>query len=65
LRAVARNSQGDVFASVLNYANLGAGGVYRSTDEGSSWTRVMNGIPVRHIRALAVKGNLLFAGTSE
>ena len=47
--------------------NLFAGteydGVYLSTDNGSNWTSMYNGMPYNTVNAMAVNGNKLFAGT--
>jgi len=41
------------------------GGVFRSTDEGASWTAANSGLPGNPVNALAVKGTSLFAGTDN
>jgi photosystem II stability/assembly factor-like uncharacterized protein len=45
------------------FASDGYTGVFRSTDDGASWTSVNNGLSNPEVNALAVKGDLLFAGT--
>jgi photosystem II stability/assembly factor-like uncharacterized protein len=58
-----------VFAFAVNGANLFTGtfgGVFLSTDNGSSWTEVNNGLTNTHVYALALSCDLLkkiFAGT--
>jgi photosystem II stability/assembly factor-like uncharacterized protein len=37
--------------------------VFRSTDNGASWTEANNGLTGPYIRALAVSGTSLFAGS--
>lgn len=44
-------------------AGTNSGGVFRSTNNGTSWTEVSNGLNNKVIKALAVSGNNLFAGT--
>src|SRR5262245_43613802 len=41
----------------------GFGAVFRSTDQGESWTAVNAGLTNLGVRALAVAGEKLFAGT--
>ncbi len=41
-----------------------SGGVFLSTNNGTSWTAVNNGLTNTDVRALAVSGTNLFAGTS-
>ena len=41
----------------------GGGGVFLSTDNGTSWTAANDGLTDTHIQALAVSGSNLFAGT--
>ena len=45
------------------FTSDGMNGVYRSTDNGANWTAVNNGLSNLSVRALAVKGELLLAGT--
>ncbi|HQT91598.1 MAG TPA: T9SS type A sorting domain-containing protein, partial [Candidatus Kryptobacter bacterium] len=56
----------DAFA--VNGSNIFAGtflqGVFLSTDNGTSWTTVNNGLTDTHVQALAVSGSNIFAGTS-
>ena len=40
-------------------------GVYLSTNDGTSWTLVNNGLTGSYVRSLAVKGTELFAGTAN
>ena len=47
------------------FAGTYGGGVYRSNDNGLSWTAVNNGLTDSFVLSLAVRGNTLFAGTSE
>ncbi|MDD3638388.1 MAG: hypothetical protein PHN50_12410, partial [Bacteroidales bacterium] len=39
------------------------GGVFRSTDNGESWTAVNNGLTNKAIYALVMSGSNIFAGT--
>jgi len=41
------------------------GGVFLSTNNGTSWTQVNTGLPSTSVRSLAVSGANLFAGTYE
>ncbi len=45
------------------FAGTMGGGVYRSTDNGNSWTQVNNGLTMLHVYALTANSNYLFAGT--
>ena len=45
------------------FASDGMTGVYRSTDNGANWTAVNNGLSNLSVRALAVKEELILAGT--
>ena len=57
--ALAINSSGDIFAGT------DASGVFRSTDNGNSWTQISNGLPIGvSVLSLAINssGNI-FAGT--
>jgi hypothetical protein len=40
------------------------GGIFLSTDNGSSWNAVNNGLTNLSVRSLAISGNNIFAGTS-
>src|SRR5262245_14949036 len=44
-------------------AGTNGGGVFLSTNHGTSWTAVNNGLTIAVIRPLAVSGPNLFAGT--
>jgi len=56
-------------ASITSFAAIGpklfaaAGGVFLSTDQGESWIAVNEGLTNLGVRALAVAGEKLFAGT--
>ena len=55
-----------VFAFAVSGSNLFAGiygGVFLSTNNGTSWTAVNSGLTNTSVRALAVSGSNLFAGT--
>ena len=52
------NASGDVFAG----AYFG-GGVFRSTDRGETWSEKNAGLTATDVRATAVSGNDIFAGT--
>ena len=66
-----KNNNGAVFAvSGRNiFAGTGYGGIFLSTDDGSSWTSVNNGVPKLDstyyvsIKCFAVMSNSIFAGT--
>ena len=45
------------------FAGTSSGGVFLSTDNGTSWTPVNNGLWGSSVRSLAVSGTNLFAGT--
>ncbi|HUI10654.1 MAG TPA: hypothetical protein VL221_10025 [Bacteroidota bacterium] len=45
------------------YAGMFLGGVYYSTNSGSSWTSVRSGLTDTTITSLAVSGTTVFAGT--
>ena len=60
--ALAINSNGDIFAGA-DFIN-GAGGVFRSTDNGQSWVEVNQGVITTDVRALAINSDGdIFAGT--
>ena len=46
------------------FAGTYAGGVFLSTDNGTSWTAINSGLTNTNVRAFAVSGLNLFAGTS-
>ena len=59
VRALTIAPDGDVFAGTFS-------GVFRSTDDGASWTAVSNGLEWPFVDALAVNADgVLFAGTTE
>jgi len=45
------------------FAGTMGGGVYRSTDNGNSWTQVNNGLTMLHVYAITANSNYVFAGT--
>ena len=54
---------GDI-ATIDNYIflNAGAGGVYRSENNGDQWNTIHNGLPVRpHCRAISITGSTIYA----
>ncbi len=58
------------FAATKPYESGVAGGVYKSLDNGITWTLVNNGLPTpadtnTYVTSLAVIGNNLFAGTGH
>jgi len=57
--SLAINSNGTIFAGT---AGCGTG-VYRSTDNGDSWTLVNTGLTSTDVAALAINGSTIFAGT--
>jgi len=57
-----------VFTEKDGYLFIGitlGGGVFRSSDSGTTWIAVNSGLTNTHIWALAVNGNNLFAGTDS
>jgi photosystem II stability/assembly factor-like uncharacterized protein len=46
-------------------ANDSTGGVYRSSDTGRTWVTNVGRLSNRNVDALAVRGNILFAGTGD
>ncbi len=60
--SIAFASNGDVYAAASSINNAVGGGVFRSTDSGTSWTQE-SGLPnVPHF-ALLTSGTMIFAGT--
>ena len=47
------------------FAGTASGGVFLSTNNGTSWTAVNNGLTTTSVSSLAVSGTNLFAGTSD
>ena len=45
------------------FAGTSGGGIYHSTDNGTSWTEVNNGLTYGYVRTLKFLGTSLFAGT--
>ncbi|HVN49416.1 MAG TPA: T9SS type A sorting domain-containing protein [Bacteroidota bacterium] len=45
------------------FAGTYGSGIYRSTDNGSSWSAVDSGLTNKYVNAIAVSGSNLFAGT--
>jgi len=45
------------------FAGTGNGGVFLSTDNGTSWTEKNNGLTNTNIESLAINGTNIFAGT--
>lgn len=61
------NTSGAIFSFAISedniYAGSGSGKVYRSTNRGTSWTVVNNGLPVVYfIKTVAISGNNIFVG---
>jgi ligand-binding sensor domain-containing protein len=57
---------GSVYCFAVSGANLFAGtevGIFLSTNNGTNWTAVNNGLPNTSVMAFAVSGTNLFAGT--
>lgn len=58
---------GNIWALAINGENIFAGtyedGIFLSTDEGSNWTEVNNGLDGKEVRSLAISGETIFAGT--
>jgi len=60
VRALAINSSGHIFAGTYF-----GGGVFRSTDDGGTWTPVNNGLECGNIWSLAINSSgEIFAGTA-
>jgi hypothetical protein len=51
------SSSGIIFAGTWGH------GIYRSTDNGISWSIINNGLTNQYVRAIAINGSNLFAGT--
>jgi hypothetical protein len=49
----------------LLFAGINDDGVYRSTNNGETWTQMINGLSSLNIRALLVKDTIIYAGTSS
>ena len=47
------------------FAGTSEGGVFLSTDRGTSWTQVKSGLTSLNVQSLAVNGTNLFAGTAD
>ncbi len=60
IESVAINKNGDIFAAVLN------SGVFKSNNDGMSWSKLDNGIPAQYVLAIETKAanDMVFAGTS-
>lgn len=61
-------SNGSLFVGVHGWitpftTRYNPGGMFRSTDSGNSWSPMNNGLTNDNIRAIAVSGNNVFAGT--
>ncbi len=54
-----------LFAAVGGYFFVDNAGVYRSTNNGATWTASGTGITNNHVHALITNGSNLFAGTSK
>ena len=62
MSSLAINSSGDIFAGA-DFID-GAGGVFRSTDNGENWVEINQGVITTDVRALAINSNGdIFAGT--
>jgi hypothetical protein len=58
---------GFVLSLAISENNIFTGtwdGIFLSTDNGSSWNAVNNGLTDLYVRALAISGNNIFAGTA-
>src|SRR5215510_12760213 len=47
------------------YAGTSVSGVFRSTDQGESWTPINAGLPLIGVQSLAAVGTNIFAGTTS
>lgn len=54
-----------LFAGGVALRNESEGGVYRSTNNGQSWTLIRPGTPSGYVWALATSGTTLYAGTLD
>jgi ligand-binding sensor domain-containing protein len=62
--SLALRSNGDIFAGTGNALTAKSGGVFRSTDQGENWTRVLN-LPDNLVLAFAINMNgQILAGTN-
>src|SRR5690606_13865105 len=52
-----------VFGSDV-YAGTRGGGIFRSTNNGETWTALNNGLDNPYVNAFAVSGSTIFAGTT-
>src|ERR1700733_6934735 len=51
------------FSGSSTFAGTSDGGVFRSTDNGNTWSSVSNGLPLyTQVTSLATLGNYIFAG---
>jgi ligand-binding sensor domain-containing protein len=55
-----RDTQGRLFTAAWSYASYIAGGVYRSTDNGATWSKVLDSVFVETIESFP--GDVLYAG---
>ncbi len=55
-----RDSQGRLFTAVWSYFSSTGGGVYRSTDDGVTWSKVLDSVEVETIETFP--GDVLYAG---
>jgi hypothetical protein len=62
IAALAINDQGDIFAATVSQFGQG-GGIFRSTDNGATWTETDNGVTAQDINTLAINAaGEIFAG---
>ncbi|HEY9187483.1 MAG TPA: T9SS type A sorting domain-containing protein [Bacteroidota bacterium] len=66
IESIVENSKGYIFAGVYNAYDQYAEGVFRSTDNGKTWTSSKNGMvsPTANV-LLVVKDDVLYAGTQK
>ena len=67
VNALERNTNGDLFAGTMESVVLGqVGAIYRSSDNGTNWTKLNTGLDSTSVTSFAINANgHIFAGTSD